>query len=167
MNARFQPVGPEHVRAARKEDLRLITGQGRFTADVHYEGELHLHVVRSMVPHGRITRLNLDAVRRAPGVVAVYTASDVQAWGLQAIPNAFAAQGMGGAAQQVNRMPVLAQDRVMFVGQPIAVVLAETQEQADYALSLVRATYEQEAGVTSFAAAPAPNTIPTATIALR
>ena len=153
MNARFQPVGPEHVRAARKEDLRLITGQGRFTADVHYEGELHLHVVRSMVPHGRITRLNLDAVRRAPGVVAVYTASDVQAWGLQAIPNAFAAQGMGGAAQQVNRMPVLAQDRVMFVGQPIAVVVAQTALAAQDAAELAQIDIDPLPAVASVDAA--------------
>ncbi len=155
MNARFQPVGPEHVRAARKEDLRLITGQGRFTADVHYEGELHLHVVRSMVPHGRITRLNLDAVRRAPGVVAVYTASDVQAWGLQAIPNAFAAQGMGGAAQQVNRMPVLAQDRVLFVGQPIAVVVAESALAAEDAAGLAEVDIDPLPAVASVEAARA------------
>lgn len=153
MNARFQPVGPEHVRAARKEDLRLITGQGRFTADVHYDGELHLHVVRSMVPHGRIARLDLDAVRRAPGVVAVYTASDVQAWGLQAIPNAFAAQGMGGAAQQVNRMPVLAQDRVLFVGQPIAVVVAESALAAEDAASLAEVDIDPLSAVASVEAA--------------
>lgn len=137
MNARFQPVDIGHVKPSRKEDLRLITGQGCFTADVHYPGELHLHVIRSMYPHGRITRVDLEAVRRSPGVVAVYTAADVQTWGLQAIPNAFAAQGMGGAAQQVNRMPVLAQDRVLFVGQPIAMVLAESalaaQDAAEWA----------------------------------
>ena len=126
MNARFPAVGLDQVKPSRKEDLRLITGQGCFTADVHYPGELHLHVIRSMYPHGRIRQIDLQAVRQAPGVVAVFTADDVQAWGLQAIPNAFAATGMGGAAQQVNRMPVLAQDRVLFVGQPIAMVLAES-----------------------------------------
>jgi carbon-monoxide dehydrogenase large subunit len=138
MNARFQPVPLDQVKPSRKEDLRLITGQGRFTADVRYDGELHLHVIRSMHAHGRITRIDLDAVRRAPGVVAVYTANDVQAWGLQAIPNAFAAQGMGGTAQQVNRMPVLAQDKVRFVGQPIAMVLAESALQAQDAAELAQ-----------------------------
>ncbi len=78
MNARFQPVDIGHVKPSRKEDLRLITGQGCFTADVHYPGELHLHVIRSMYRHGRITRVDLEAVRRSPGVVAVYTAADVQ-----------------------------------------------------------------------------------------
>ena len=153
MNARFEPVGMDRVRAARKEDLRLITGQGRFTADVHYEGELHLHVVRSMVPHGRITRMNLDAVRRAHGVVAVYTAADVQAWGLQAIPNAFAAQGMGGAAQNVNRMPVLAQDRVLFVGQPIVVVVAESALAAEDAAALAEVDIDPLPAVASVDAA--------------
>ena len=145
MNARFQP--------ARQEDLRLITGQGRFTADVHYEGELHLHVIRSMHAHGRITRMELDAVRRAPGVVAVYTAQDVQAWGLQAIPNAFAAQGMGGSTQQVNRMPVLAQDRVLFVGQPIAIVVAETALGAQDAAELAQVDIEPLTAVASVDAA--------------
>ena len=143
MNARFTPVAMAQVQPARQEDLRLITGQGRFTADVHYPGELHVHVIRSMHAHGRIARIDVQPVRQAPGVVAVYTAQDVQAWGLQAIPNAFAAQGMGGAAQQVNRMPVLAQDRVMFVGQPIAVVVAQTalaaQDAAELAQKIGRA----------------------------
>jgi aerobic carbon-monoxide dehydrogenase large subunit len=153
MNARFQPVSLDRVKPSRKEDLRLITGQGCFTADVHYEGELHLHVIRSMYPHGRLTRVDLDAVRRAPGVVAVFTATDVQAWGLQAIPNAFAAQGVGGVAQQVNRMPVLAQDRVLFVGQPIAMVLADSALAAQDAAELAQIDIDPLPAVASVDAA--------------
>ncbi|MEY2621844.1 MAG: hypothetical protein RIT26_1664 [Pseudomonadota bacterium] len=153
MNAPLEAMALQGVRAARKEDLRLITGQGRFTADVHYEGELHLHVIRSMVPHGRIRQLNLEAVRRAPGVVAVYTATDAQAWGLQAIPNAFTAQGMGGAAQQVHRMPVLAQDRVLFVGQPIAMVVAESALAAEDAAALAEVDIDPLPSVASVDAA--------------
>lgn len=153
MNVRFQPVSLARVKPSRKEDLRLITGQGCFTADVRYDGELHLHVIRSMYPHGRITRVDLDTVRSAPGVVAVYTAADVQAWGLQAIPNAFAAQGMGGVAQQVNRMPVLAQDRVLFVGQPIAMVLAESALAAQDAAELARIDIDPLPAVASVDAA--------------
>ena len=63
MNARFTPVAMAQVQPARQEDLRLITGQGRFTADVHYPGELHVHVIRSMHAHGRITRI--DATKGA------------------------------------------------------------------------------------------------------
>jgi carbon-monoxide dehydrogenase large subunit len=153
MNARFTPVPLDRVHASRTEDLRLITGQGRFTADVHYDGELHLHVIRSMHAHGRITRLDLDAVRQAPGVVAVYTADDVQAWGLQPIPNAFAAQGVGGSAQQVNRMPVLAQNRVLFVGQPIAIVVAETVLAAQDAAELAQIDIDPLPAVASVEAA--------------
>lgn len=153
MNARTPAVDLERVKPSRKEDLRLITGQGCFTADVHYPGELHLHVIRSMYPHGRISRIDLEAVRQAPGVVAVYTATDAQAWGLQAIPNAFAAQGMGGAAQQVNRMPVLAQERVLFVGQPIAMVLAESALAAQDAAELAQIDIDPLPAVASVEAA--------------
>lgn len=153
MNLRLEPTGLDRVQVSRKEDLRLITGQGRFTADVHYAGELHLHVIRSMVAHGRIVSLDLDAVRHAPGVIAVYTAIDAQAWGLQDIPNAFAAQGVGGAAQQVRRMPVLAQDRVLFVGQPIAMVVAESALAAEDAAALAQVEIEAWPAVASVDAA--------------
>ena len=137
----------------RKEDLRLITGQGRFTADVHYEGELHLHVIRSMHAHGRITQMDLQAVRQAPGVVAVYTHTEVKAWGLQAIPNAVTAQGIGGSAQVVNRMPVLAEDKVSFVGQPIAVVVAESAWAAQDAAELAQIDIDPLPAVASVDAA--------------
>ena len=61
MNARFTPVAMSQVQPARQEDLRLITGQGRFTADVHYPGELHVDVIRSMHAHGRIAPWNRAA----------------------------------------------------------------------------------------------------------
>jgi carbon-monoxide dehydrogenase large subunit len=156
MNARFTPTIPAGVKPARQEDLRLITGQGRFTADVHYEGELHLHIIRSMHAHGRITRLDLQAVRQAPGVVAVYTHHDVKAWGLQAIPNAVTAQGVGGSAQVVNRMPVLAEDKVLFVGQPIAVVVAESAWAAQDAAEWAQIDIDPLPAVASVEAALAP-----------
>ena len=155
MNARFTPTIPTGVKPARQEDLRLITGQGRFTADVHYEGELHLHVIRSMHAHGRITQMDLQAVRQAPGVVAVYTHTEVKAWGLQAIPNAVTAQGIGGSAQVVNRMPVLAEDKVSFVGQPIAVVVAESALAAEDAAGLAEVDIDPLPAVASVEAARA------------
>ena len=69
MNARFTPVAMAQVQPARQEDLRLITGQGRFTADVHYPNECHLHVIRSQHAHGRITQVNLEQVRIHNGKV--------------------------------------------------------------------------------------------------
>ena len=80
----------QHVKGefhmARQEDLRLIQGKGHFTADTHYEGQLHMYVIRSMHAHAVIKRLNLDAVKSAPGVVCVLTADDLSAHGGHELP---------------------------------------------------------------------------------
>ena len=138
MNARFQP--------ARQEDLRLITGQGRFTADVHYEGELHLHVIRSMHAHGRITRMELDAVRSAPGVVAVYTARDIP--------------GENNCGPILHDDPFLADGKVEFVGQAVAVVVAREMLYAREAAAA--AVVSVDALSLPHAASPSTATRPTA-----
>lgn len=124
------------VAYARTEDHRLITGQGQYTADVHYPGMLHLHVIRSMHAHARIVRMDLSAVAAAPGVRWVMTAQDIDAHGGQDLPNAVSVKDRHGEAQRVARMPVLARDTVRFVGQPLAFVIADTAYQAQDAAEL-------------------------------
>ena len=68
---------PEGIEPARQEDLRLVTGTGRYAADWIYPGMLHAYVIRSQVAHALIRKADYSAVREAPGVVAVLTASDV------------------------------------------------------------------------------------------
>lgn len=131
------------MKPSRHEDLRLVTGTGRFTADWNLPGQLHAHVIRSDRAHARIVSIDLQAVREAPGVVAVLTADDVRAAGFGTIPSgAGPLTGRDGQPQRRAPMPVLAQDRVRFVGQPIALVVAESAQQARDAAEQAAIDYE-------------------------
>ncbi len=138
---------------ARREDHALITGQGRYTADNLIPGALHAYVIRSIHAHARITRLDLSAVRSAPGVQAVLTAEDVAAFGATAIPHALAVKSRDGTPQKVVRMPLLASDAVHFAGQPLAVVIADTAYAAQDAAELADVDYEALDAVTTLDAA--------------
>lgn len=113
---------------SRQEDLRLITGQGRYTADHSAAGLLHAWVIRSPVACGQITHLDLSSVAAAPGVRWVMTAQDVSALGGRDLPSVVSLPD-----QVVVTMPVLARGEVQFVGQPIALVIAESAAQAQNA----------------------------------
>ena len=116
---------PEYVgrRTPRVEDRRLITGRGRYAADIHPEGLLHIAFCRSPLAHARIHAVDRSAATSMPGVVAVWTADDVPeaASGL----SDFVPQGM----EQRGR-PVLNRDEVNYVGEAYAMVIAETEYQA-------------------------------------
>ena len=130
------------MKPSRQEDLRLVAGQGRFTADWNLPGQLHAHVVRSDRAYARIVATDWDAVRASPGVVAVLTADDVRAAGFGTIPTGAPLTGSDGQPQKKAPMPVLAQESVHFVGQPIAVVLAESAQQARDAAEQAIIDYE-------------------------
>ena len=127
---------------ARREDIALITGHGRYTADHAYPGMLHAHVIRSTHAHARIARLDLQAVSSAPGVHWVMTSADALALGAQDLPNGFAVTDIDGQPQKVVRMPVLANDTVHFVGQPIALVIADSAALAQDAAELAEIDYD-------------------------
>ena len=137
----------QHVRGefhmARQEDLRLIQGKGHFTADTHYDDQLHMYVIRSMHAHALIKKLNLEAVKSAPGVVCVLTADDLAAHGGHELPHPVSLTSPAGVAQHVNKMPLLAKDRVRFVGQPIAFVVAKTAFEAQNASELADIEFEE------------------------
>jgi len=117
---------------ARQEDLQLVTGQGRYTADHGAPALLHAYVIRSNHASGRIARLDLSAVAAAPGVRWVMTAHDVAALGGRDLPSVVSVPG-----QVVVTMPVLAKGDVQFVGQPIALVIAESAAAAQDAAELI------------------------------
>ena len=131
------------TRLSRREDLRLITGEGRFTADIDLPGQLHAAMVRSDRAHARILSIDIEAARGAQGVVAILTSEDVQAAGFKPLPAGGALQGTDGNPQKTAPMPVLAVDRVRFVGQPIAMVIAESALEARDAAELVSVEYEE------------------------
>jgi carbon-monoxide dehydrogenase large subunit len=121
------------TRVVRREDLALLTVGGSYVDDLPLEGAAHLAYVRSAVAHGRLTAVDVEEARCAPGVVAVYTAADVD---LAPAPPALP------MINQAMARPWLAGEKVRYVGDPIAVVVAETRAQAVDAVDLVIVDYE-------------------------
>lgn len=139
----------------RIEDERLVTGGGRYTADLAPPGTAHAQILRSTHAHGRIRRLDLDAARRAPGVLLVASASDVEEIG--AMPCLIARERRPGQPLIVPERRLLARGKVAHVGDPVVLVVAETAEAAADALELVELDIEPMPAVTSGVAALAPD----------
>ncbi|MFM7570610.1 MAG: xanthine dehydrogenase family protein molybdopterin-binding subunit [Betaproteobacteria bacterium] len=152
-------VAGQPIRYARREDHRLITGAGRFAADHLAPDMLHAYVIRSTHAHAWIRRCDLSAVASASGVRLVLTAADIEVDGPKELPNLMAVTSPDGAPQRVVLMPVLARDRVHFLGQPIAFVVADTADAAQDAAELALIDYEELAAVASFDEAIAPGAI--------
>src|SRR5216117_3453253 len=121
----------------RTEDRRLLVGGGRYVDDLTREGMLHLGVVRSAEAHARITKLVLDEARALPGVVAAWSAAELPETA-RPMPSAYGAVRKGRPWSQ----PILAKDRVRYVGEPVAVVVAESPYRVADALELARVGYE-------------------------
>lgn len=116
----------------RLEDLRLLRGEGRYVDDIHLNGMLHGAVLRSPMAHGRILSVDATEARAMPGVHVVITAADLSD-GVPTIPiRLFPNPGM-----DPFRQPVLAADRVRYVGEPVAFVVADSPELAEDALDLI------------------------------
>ena len=116
--------------ALRSEDAPLLTGRGRFTDDVAVPGQVHAAFVRAQVSHGALRAVDASRARALPGVLGVFTGAELAADGLGAIPPAVALPGRGGRPMFAASMPALAIDRVRYVGEPVAIVVAETAAQA-------------------------------------
>src|SRR5437867_5029837 len=120
----------------RKEDQRLLTGGGRFLDDLTREGLLHLGVVRSAEAHARLTTVATDAARHFPGVVLAWSAADLG----EVTPHVPTAYG-GAHKGRPWAQPVLARDVVRYVGEPVAVVVAESLALLADALDAVTVEY--------------------------
>ena len=139
----------------RKEDLRLITGHGKFTADWSYDGMCYGYVIRSPYAHGLIKSINYQEVLSAPGVIRVITAEDIAAAGMKTLPTGATMQNLDGQNQILAPMPVLAVGQVRFVGQPIAMVIADSYENAKHAAELVQMDIDTLDAVTDYDSARA------------
>jgi xanthine dehydrogenase YagR molybdenum-binding subunit len=126
-----------------------VQGQARFAAEFPMEGMVYAALAYSTIAKGRIATLDTSAAESADGVVLVMTHRNAPP--LKPAPLFGSADKAAGA----DDLPIMQDDSIHWNGQPIAVVLAETQEQADHATSLIRATYEVETATTDFAAAKA------------
>ena len=120
------------MSAGRRRDAALVSGRGRFVADVTLPGQLYARVVRSPVAHARLGRVDAEAARALPGVIAVLDASDVPDVRIP-IRLAFAATAEAEGVLQ----PLLARYLVRYVGEPVALVVAENPWTAEDAAELV------------------------------
>jgi carbon-monoxide dehydrogenase large subunit len=121
---------------ARREDERFLTGRARYLDDYDPSGVLHVAFARSYLAHARLGGVDVDAASDLPGVVAVLTGADLAGVGL--VPGGSVEDGWTADARQ----PPLAREKVRYVGEPVALVVAETRAQAEDAAELVLVDYE-------------------------
>ena len=112
----------------RREDVRFLTGKGRYTDDINIRGQAYAWFVRSDVAHGRIDKIDIRDAEAMPGVIKVFTAADFA--GVGGIPCGWQVTDRFGKPMQEPKHPVLAEGKVRHVGDPVAVVVADTLEQA-------------------------------------
>jgi carbon-monoxide dehydrogenase large subunit len=140
----------------RLEDERMLTGRGRYVSDWQLAGQAYGHFVRSDRAHAEIVSIEKEKAMQMPGVLAVLTGADVAAAGLQPLPAAAPMKGRGGAEQLATRRPALAQGRVRYVGEPVALVVAQTAAAAQDAAEAVAVEYRDLPAVVDARAALAP-----------
>ena len=135
----------------RVEDARFVTGQGRYIDDISPEGALVAHFVRSPVAHAEITGVDTEDARSAKGVLAVWTVEDLEAAGVGISMNTTVVTNIDGSKGAKPLRPVLAKGRVRFVGEPVAVVIAETMQVARDAAEMVMVDYDDLPAYTDLA----------------
>jgi aerobic carbon-monoxide dehydrogenase large subunit len=141
---------------ARKEDPTLLRGEGRYTDDVNLGGQAYAVMVRSRIAHGAIRAIAADAARALPGVLGIFTGADLAAAGYGPIKPAILIPNRDGSPMRAPLRPALPTERVRFVGEAVAFVVAETVAQAKDAAEAVRLDLEMLPVVTTPAAALAP-----------
>ncbi|HEY6820546.1 MAG TPA: xanthine dehydrogenase family protein molybdopterin-binding subunit [Burkholderiales bacterium] len=130
------------ARVQRKEDYRFLTGAGQYTDDVEFAGQTYAAFARSPHAHAVIKKLNVEEAKRAPGVLAVYTGADLAAAKVGGLPCGWLITDVNGKPMKEPPYPALAQGKVRHVGERVAVVIAESPEQARDAAERVEVDYE-------------------------
>ena len=130
------------ARVERKEDYRFLTGAGQYTDDVTLPRQTHAAFVRSPHAHARIKSIKKDKSLKAPGVLAVYTGEDLAAGKVGGLPCGWLITSTDGQPMKEPPHPPLAQGKVRYVGDHVAVVIAETQDAARDAAELVEVDYD-------------------------
>jgi carbon-monoxide dehydrogenase large subunit len=125
----------------RLEDQRMLTGRGRYVSDWNLPGQAYAHFLRSDRAHAEIVSIDKDAAAASPGVLAVFTGEDLKA--LKSLPAALPVKGRGGAELINPGRPALAQGRVRFAGDAVALVVAEHALAAQDAAELVSVEYRE------------------------
>jgi len=140
----------------RREDYRFLTGAGTYTDDVRLDRQTYAVFVRSPYAHAEIRSIDTSSAEQAPGVLAVYTGKDIAEANIAGLPCGWLITDVNGEPMKEPPHPVLAQGKVRYVGDHVAVVIAETQLQARDAAEQVFVEYEELTPVVDVAAACKP-----------
>ena len=130
----FEGIG---ASVRRKEDQRFLNGKGNYTDDINRPGQTYASIKRSDRPHAKIISIDTAAAKAAPGVLAVFTGADLDAEEIGGLPCGWQIHNKDGSPMAEPKHPVLAVGKVRHVGDPIAVVIAETRQQAKDAAELL------------------------------
>ena len=144
------------VAMKRKEDLRFLTGKGTYVDDINRPGQAWAAFVRSPHAHARIQAVRTEAARKAPGVVAILTGADLAADKVGILPAGWLIHSKDGSPMVEPGHPALVADKVRHVGDQVAVVIAETRDQAREAAGLVEVEYQELAAAVTVTQAVAP-----------
>ncbi len=142
-----KPGGYVGTSVRRLEDARLLTGRGQYVGDLAFDAMAYMAVVRSIHPHARIISIDTESIGRMPGVLGVWTGADAAADGLGGLPWERRPPGVpaalpAGDPSVGQPQPVLARDTALYLGQALAIVVAETETQAMDAAEAVYVEYE-------------------------
>jgi aerobic carbon-monoxide dehydrogenase large subunit len=154
-------MGVEGIGASvvRKEDKRFITGKGRYVDDVKLVGMTHAHFVRSPHAHAKVKGIDSADALKMPGVIAVLTGSELVADKIGNLICGWAITSKDGSPMKMGAWPAMAPETVRFVGQAVAVVIAETKNQARDAAEAVVIDYEELPVVADIKTAIAPGAV--------
>ena len=141
------------ARVARKEDKRFITGRGRYVDDVKVIDLTHAHFIRSPHAHAKVKGIDASAAKDMPGVVDVLTGQQLVDDKIGNLICGWAITSKDGSPMKMGAWPAMAPETVRFVGQAVAVVIAETKNQAKDAAEAVVVTYEELPAVSNMKAA--------------
>ena len=130
------------ARVLRKEDYRFLTGTGQYTDDVALPNQSYAAFVRSPHAHAVLKKINSEKAKKAPGVLAVYTGEELAAAKVGGLPCGWLITGTDGQPMKEPPHPPLAQGKARYVGDHVAVVIAETQDAARDAAELVEVDYD-------------------------
>src|SRR3954447_23304791 len=147
----FEGIG---ASVKRKEDLRFLSGRGQYTDDINRPGQTYAYILRSPHAHARITGIDFAEAKAMPGVVAIFTGADMPALG--GIPCGWQIHNKDGSPMAEPMHPVLAVGKVRFVGDAVAVVIAETRTQAKDAAEAINVDFDVLPAVAGVEAAIAP-----------
>src|SRR5580700_11985978 len=141
----------------RREDYRFLTGQGTYTDDINRPHQLYAYILRSPHANARIAGIDTAAAAKAPGVAAVYTGADLAADGIGGLPCGWQIHNKDGSPMAEPPHPVLAVGKVRHVGDPVAVVIAETKQAAKDAAEALVIDYQDLPAVAALGDAVKPS----------